>query len=283
MLYRAKEIGRNNFHFFTDELNQRIQQRTLLERNLHRALERQELLLHYQPLLDLHTGQVNGFETLLRWQHPTLGLVSPLQFIGLAEETGLIVPIGEWLIKTACAQAKTWQALGLTKVNIAINLSGKQFKQPDFVEKVKSILLETGLEPKYLVFELTESIIIENLKETVEMLKQLKQLCISIVIDDFGTGYSSLSYLKHLPVDKIKIDKTFVDDITEDAASAALAKAIIAMSQSLNLKVLAEGVETAEQLQFLRQAGCDEMQGYYFSRPVSAQVCEGILREGRGL
>ena len=282
-MYRAKETGRNSFHFFTDELNQRVQQRTLLERHLHHALARQELLLHYQPLLDLGSGKICGFEALLRWQHPSLGLVSPLQFVSLAEETGLIIDIGDWIIQTACAQVKAWQDLGLPKVSIAINLSGKQLKQFYFVDKVKNILAKTGLDPTCLVFELTESIIIENLKETAEMLKQLRQLGISIVIDDFGTGYSSLSYLKQLPVDKIKIDKIFIDDITNNEEDAAITKAIIAMAKSLKLKVLAEGVEKVEQLQYLKAAGCDEMQGYYFSRPVVKEACEEMLRDGVGL
>ncbi len=267
-LYRAKEQGRNSYAFYTADMHADALRRMQLENGLRRALERQEFRVFYQPRVALNTGQVLGMEALLRWQHPELGLVPPGQFIGLAEETGLIVPIGEWVLRTACAQTKAWQAAGFPHLRLSANISGREFRQPDMVEKVKQALEDTGLEPQVLELELTESILIEVSEETLAKLQALKRTGVHLSIDDFGTGYSSLEYLSRFPVDRLKIDQAFVRDISGDADNGAIIRAIIAMAHGLDIKVTAEGVETAEQLGFLRTYRCDEMQGYYFGAPV---------------
>ena len=282
-MYRAKEQGRNNFKFYTGELNDKAVARMTMEKHLRRALEREEFLLHYQPQVDLRTGRITGMEALLRWQSPELGLVSPAGFIPLAEETGLIVPIGEWVMKTACAQNRAWQAAGLSPLTMAVNLSPRQFRQEGLAETVARILRETGLEPRYLELEIVESLIMHDVQSATLILKKLKELGVQLTMDDFGTGYSSLSYLKQFPFDKMKIDQSFVREITSDPDSATIVRTIIAMAHSLNLRAVAEGVETEGQLSYLRSHGCEEMQGFYFSRPVPSGAFEQLLREGRRL
>lgn len=276
-MYRAKEHGRNNYQFYTAEMSARAMERLALENDLRRALERNEFLLHYQPQVHLASGDIIGLEALIRWHHPELGLVPPADFISPAEETGLIVPIGEWVLFSACQQARAWQDAGHREVRVAVNLSGRQLKQRDLVDTVRGVLSDTGLEPKWLELELTESSIMQNDKLTRSTLWELHDMGVRLSIDDFGTGYSSLSYLKRFPIDTLKIDRSFVRDITTDPDDAAIATAIIAMAHNLKLEVVAEGVETAEQRQFLQDRGCDSIQGYLISRPVPAAVLDRVL------
>lgn len=282
-MYRAKETGRNNFQFFTAEMNERLNERLRIEQELHQAIERDELVLHYQPRVDLRTGRITGMEALIRWQHPELGMVSPLRFIGVAEETGLIVPIGEWVFRTACAQNKVWQEAGLSHLHVSVNLSARQFAQPDLLRMITGVLEETGLEPRYLEIEITESMMMSDVENAIHVLQSLKDLGIYLSIDDFGTGYSSLAYLRRFPIDVLKIDRSFVNDIITDADDAAIISSIIALAHNLQLNVVAEGVETAEQLTFLQQHGCDIMQGYYFSRPLPAAEFELMIKQGKHL
>ncbi|MHB1619641.1 MAG: EAL domain-containing protein [Sulfuricella sp.] len=282
-LYRAKDLGRNNAQFFTAEMNVKAMERLMLENGLRHALERNEFVVHYQPQVDLRSGEIIGMEALVRWQHPELGLVSPARFIPVAEESGLIVPLGEWVLRTACAQNKAWQRAGLKPISVAVNLSARQFRQPNLVEVVAGILRETELDPAHLELELTESLVMHNVEVTIATLGRLKAMGIKLSIDDFGTGYSSLSYLKRFPIDMLKIDQSFVRDITTDPSDAAIAKTIISMAHDLQLRVIAEGVETEEQKSFLQQRHCDEMQGYFFSKPVPAVDFEVLLRERRCL
>lgn len=269
-MYRAKDTGRNTVQYFTNELNARAFERLLMENNLRHALERGELLLYFQPQVSLSNGRMVGVEALVRWQHPEMGMISPGDFIPLAEESGLIVPIGEWVLRTACAQNKAWQVAGLPPLSVAVNLSARQFRQ-DVPAMVSKVLQETNLEAHYLELEITESIIMQNPDEAAATLRKLKEMGVRLAIDDFGTGYSSLSYLKRFPIDRLKIDQSFVRDITTDPDDAAIAMAVIAMAHSLNLKVVAEGVETEAQLSYLHRRQCDEFQGYYFSRPESSE------------
>jgi diguanylate cyclase (GGDEF)-like protein/PAS domain S-box-containing protein len=279
-LYRAKDLGRNNAQFCSAEMNAKALQRLTLENNLRHALERQEFLLHYQPRVDLHSGEITGMEALVRWQHPEQGLIPPGRFIPAAEDSGLIVPLGAWVLHTACAQNKAWQATGLKPVCMAVNLSARQFRQQDLVEVVTRILQETGLDAAYLELELTESMVMQNVETTIATLTRLKAIGVKFSIDDFGTGYSSLSYLKRFPIDYLKIDQSFVRDISTDPDDAAITKTIISMAHDLGLRVIAEGVETQEQETFLRLHHCDEMQGYLFSKPVSAEQVEALLGKG---
>jgi len=282
-MFRAKEQGRSNFQFFTDELNTRVVARMTMERSLRRALENEELSLHYQPQVDLVTGQMNGVEALLRWFSPDLGMVSPAQFIPLAEETGLIIPIGEWVLKTAGMQNKQWQDARLPPLTMAVNLSPRQFWYPGLIRTVSEILHDSGIDPRSLDLEITEGLVMRDVESALSMLHELKKMGVQLSMDDFGTGYSSLSHLKRFPFDKLKMDISFVRELTSDPGSAAIAKTIIAMAHNLNLRVIAEGVETEGQLSFLRAQGCDEMQGYYFSRPVPAAEIEQLLRQERHL
>jgi diguanylate cyclase (GGDEF)-like protein len=268
-MYRAKEHGGNRYQFCTDNLVDMPGTKIKLENSLRRALGRNELVLHYQPRVNCKTGSILGAEALIRWQHPELGLVFPNQFIPLAEETGLIVPIGEWVVRTACAQNKAWQNEGLPPMEVAVNISARQLQHGDLVATVGSALKDSELDPQYLWLELTESTLMQNPDRAGEILRELKDMGVRISIDDFGTGHSSLSYLKDLPTDSIKIDRSFLKNITHDPDNAAIAGAVIAMAHSLNLKVVAEGIETIEQLEFLRSLNCDEMQGYFVSRPVA--------------
>jgi len=282
-LHQAAREGRNHFRFYTEELNTAAQQRMSLEHALRRALEQNELELHYQPKVDFASGQIVGVEALARWCHPTDGWISPEQFIPIAEETGLIQMLGEWALREACRQNKHWQEAGLPAITVAVNLSAHQLQQPALAATVEQILKDTRLEPRYLELELTESAVMQSPDETTGILQQLKLLGLSLAVDDFGTGYSSLSHLGRFPFDTLKIDRSFVSDITTAPDQATIAMTIIAMADSLRLKVIAEGVETEAQAVYLRDKGCNELQGYLFSRPLPATELEKLLREGRTL
>jgi len=269
-MYRAKEQGRNNFQFFTADLNAQASERLDIATELRHALERKELVLHYQPQVELATGRVVGAEALVRWQHPTRGLVPPHRFIPVAEETGLIGAVGEWVLRSAAAQSRAWRNDGLAPVVLAVNLSARQFRDTRLAELVKEILDEVELSPKSLELELTEGCLMHNPEEAAGTLRRLKDAGYRLAIDDFGTGYSSLSYLQRFPLDKLKIDAAFVRELPGNADSVAIVLAVISMGHSLGLKVIAEGVETAPQADFLREHGCDEGQGFFFARPMSA-------------
>ncbi|MBH0156696.1 EAL domain-containing protein [Fictibacillus sp. 5RED26] len=277
-MYRVKEQGKNNFQFYTPEMNEAVTKKMKLEIGLRKALERDEFKIVYQPQIDVETGGIIGVEALLRWHHPEWGTISPAEFIPIAEETGLILQIGEWVLHGACRQNKAWQDEGYAPLRMAVNISSRQFQQSDLVERVSRILNETELAPQYLELELTESII-QDSKYAVAKMQQLKEMGIHLSIDDFGTGYSSLSYLKTFPIHTLKIDQSFTRNIYADPKDASLVETIIAMAHNLDLKVIAEGVETEEQLQFLQQKQCNEAQGYYFSRPISAEELGVILQE----
>jgi diguanylate cyclase (GGDEF)-like protein len=278
-MYHAKDKGRNNYQFFTSSMNAAVMKRLSLENDLRKALERREFVLHYQAQMDLRTGKIPGMEALIRWLHPDRRLIPPGEFIPLSEETGLVVPIGQWALNAACEQNKALQAAGLPPMRVSVNLSGRQILDPQLPETVARILKDTGLDPKYLEVELTESIPIQNQKTVLNTLHALREMGIQVSLDDFGTGYSSLSYLNRFPVDTLKIDKSFVENIPVNSDNVALIKAIIAMAHSLKLKVLAEGVENEQQLVFLREEGCDEIQGNLFSPPVPIEALEKLLRE----
>ncbi len=277
-MYKAKELDKNNYQFFCKEMNVKIVERLMLEASLRRALARSEFSLVYQPQIDINTGSIIAMEALIRWCHPDLGVMLPDTFISVAEETGLILPIGEWVLRTACAQNKAWQDAGYVKLRVAVNISARQFKQKELLRTVAAVLDETGLEPKFLELELTESTVMTDALEAAHTLRKLKGMGIFLAIDDFGTGYSSLSYLKHFAMDRLKIDRSFVHDIATNADDSAIAEAIIAMGHSLNLRVVAEGVESKSQLEFLRERNCDEIQGYLLGRPLSREACTDMLR-----
>jgi len=270
-LYRAKDAGKNNYQYYTADMNTRAFEFLLLESGLRKALDNNELVVFYQPLIDLQTNKLIGMEALLRWRHPEKGMISPGDFIPLAEETGLIEPIGEWVLRAACTQNKKWQDEGYPPVKVSVNMSARQFSKKHITEMIGDILTETGLSPQYLGIEITESVIMQDVKSTIAKLKQMHRMGISLSIDDFGTGYSSLSYLKLFPIDNLKIDRSFVFNITSDSTDAAIAASVILLAHSMNLKVVAEGVETEEQLEVLRQQGCDCVQGFLFSRPLAAE------------
>ncbi|KAF0191512.1 MAG: signal transduction protein [Gammaproteobacteria bacterium] len=280
-MYRAKELGRNNFQFYSADMSARAFERLTLETSLRHALERDEFLIHYQPQICLDTGRIIGVEALLRWQHPDFGLVQPGEFIPLLEETGLIVPVGEWVLRTAMNQAVAWQAVGLDPIRVAINLSSRQFDGRQLLDTVLNLVKETGLETRWLELEITESLLMNNERLTLEMLQALSDAGIRLSIDDFGTGYSSLGYLKRFPIDTLKIDRSFVRDITTDPDDAAIVTAIIAMATSLKLDVIAEGVETRAQLDFLKERQCVCLQGYLFSRPLPVDGMTALLRRDR--
>ena len=282
-MYRAKKVGRNNFQFYTPAMNEEAMERVRIESALRNALERNEFMLHYQPQVNLESGQIVGMEALIRWQHPELGVVAPGRFISVAEETGLIVPIGAWVMRTACAQNKAWQDAGLGSLRVAVNLSARQFGAPNLMADIAAVLEHTGLAANLLEIELTESLFMSDVTLAVELLHAMKKLGVNLSIDDFGTGYSSLSYLSRFPIDVLKIDRSFVSDITRDASDAAIVASIIALAHNLKLDVIAEGVETVEQLDYLRRHGCDQMQGYYFSKPLAAADFEQLLRQKRSL
>ena len=277
-MYSAKESGRNAFRFFTDDMNSQAVERLTLEHSLRGALERNELFLVYQPQISVASGKITGFEALLRWHHPELGLVRPDRFINVAENSGLIMPIGEWVLRTACTTAREWQRQGLPATPMAVNVSAVQFRHENFRELVRKVLRETGLAPDYLELELTESVLLSSADVTLPVLQELKTMGVRLAIDDFGTGYSSLSYLRQFPVSKLKIDRSFVQDVALNPDDAAITAAIISMARSLNLKVIAEGVEDEAQMSFLRQHHCDEIQGYYFSKPLVVEEAAAKLR-----
>jgi len=280
-MYHAKERGRNNFQYFKMEMNTKAVERQVMESCLRSALERKEFLLHYQPKVSLETGEITGVEALLRWQHPERGLVPPDQFVPIAEDCGLILEIGHWVLREACRQAREWQDAGFEPMPIAVNVSAVEFQEPDFVEGVRAVLWETGLEGKCLELELTERVLMEDAESTASVLQRLKKMGIRFAVDDFGTGYSSLSYLRHFPIDVLKIDRSFVQRITADADDSAIVSAIINMGKSLKQKVVAEGVETLGQRAFLKTQHCEEGQGYLFSRPVSAAKFAKLLLKAK--
>ena len=288
-LYRAKEQGRNQYRFYIPSMNASGLLR--LENLLHQALKREEFLLYYQPQVNINTGKISGLEALVRWHHPDLGLVCPEKFISLAEETGLIVPLGEWVLQTACAQNQAWLSAGLPPLRMAVNLSPRQFQQKNLVAMVRRILKETGLDPRWLELEITETTIMQNLEYARKALGDFQQMGIHISMDDFGTGYSSLGYLKKLPFHTLKIDQSFVRELKDNPQDLAIISAVIALGQGFNLKVVAEGVETRQQLDLLQSLQCEQMQGYWFCPPLTAagiakflaDINKGYLNIGRRL
>ena len=268
-MYSAKESGRDTFRFFSDDMNAQVVERLTLEHGLRAALDKKELFLVYQPQMDIATGTIVGLEALLRWQHPELGLVPPDKFIRVAENSGLIMPIGAWVLRTACSQARKWQDEGLCALPVAVNVSAVQFRHQGFRELASRVLSETGLASQYLELELTESLLLSNADMMSSVLRELKGMGLKLTIDDFGTGYSSLSRLKQFPFSKLKIDRSFIRDVAANPEDAAITAAIISMAKSLSLKVIAEGVENEAQMSFLRALHCDEIQGYYFSKPLT--------------
>jgi len=278
-MYFAKREGKNTFKFYAATMNDGEIRRLQLENELRRALERGELSLHYQPQLDLHNTSLSGLEALLRWDNATFGPVSPMEFIPIAEEIGLIIPIGEWVMRTACSQAKTWLDEGIKVPRVAVNVSVCQFAQEKFTDLVEQILQDTGLPPEFLELELTESVLMRDSQEALEILHRLKDIGVSLAIDDFGTGYSSLNYLKKFPVDRLKIDRSFICTVNSDPQSLAITTAIIAMAESMNLRVIAEGVETEEHLACLKNHRCEEVQGYFYSRPLNRENAKKFLNE----
>ncbi|BCR04983.1 hypothetical protein DESUT3_20520 [Desulfuromonas versatilis] len=282
-LHRAKELGRNNYQFYSPDMNAKTMRQLGMEAELRKAIERNDLCLHYQPQFEIETGQVVGIEALVRWNHPERGMIPPEDFISLAEETGLIVSIGNWVLSRACAQNRALQDAGLSPLRMAVNLSPRQFNQRDLPEQVAKILRVTGLEPCWLELEITESIIMQDLETTIDQMVRLMELGVRISIDDFGTGYSSLSYLKRFPIQTLKIDRSFVRDIGSDSDDTAIVAAVIALAHNLKLEVVAEGVETQDQLNFLKSRGCDLAQGFLFSRPISAEaLLELLLSQAAG-
>jgi diguanylate cyclase (GGDEF)-like protein len=277
-LRRAKDEGRNKYCFFSSEMSVQLFERVLLERELRRAIDESEFLVYYQPQMDLNSGKLLGAEALVRWKHPVMGIVSPNVFIPLCESTNLILPIGEQILRDSCLQVKLWKEQGLFEGRISVNVSGKQFERPDVVQTIKSIVSETKLEPRYLELEMTESVLMGNPSVFGEKLIELKALGIEVAIDDFGTGYSSLSYLKQFPIDKLKIDQSFVGGIPHNEQDMAIVKAVIAMSKALGFSTIAEGIEKEEQALFLKNLGCEQGQGYLYSRPLNAEKFEEFLK-----
>lgn len=279
-MYRAKEQGRDTYQLYAPAMNARALERLALENMLRKALSQRELIIKYQPLIDLETGEISSVEALLRWNHPELGLLAPAHFISAAEVSGLIVPIGNWVLKTACAQVMAWQTIMNRTFGVAVNLSARQFQQPELVATVIEALRESGLPPHLLELEITESNAMLNAENTIHTLLELKQVGVRISMDDFGTGYSSLSYLKRFPIDTLKLDQSFVRDVVDDFQDAAIVTAVIAMAHSLRLEVVAEGVETLRQLEFFRARKCDKTQGYLFSVPLSTEEFETLVAKG---
>lgn len=278
---RAKMLGENIYLFYEEEENEKFIQKISIENDLRHAIENEEFVLYYQPKVKAYTGELCGFEALIRWRHPTRGMVSPMEFILLAEESDLIIDIGSWVLKTACIQRKLWLKKGYKDFSVAINISAKQIYKSDFVKEVKNVLKETGLEAKYLEIEITESALINSMEATVKVVKELRNIGVNISLDDFGTGYSSLNYLRSLPIDKIKIDKSFIKDINKDEKVEAIIAAIIVLSKAMKLEIIAEGVENYSQLDYLIGQGCDQIQGYLFSRPETKEKVEEMLKKGK--
>ena len=276
-MYVAKANGKNTYSYFDYSFNQKLTEKIEIQSELRKAIERNEFMLYYQAQMDLETGEAVGFEALIRWNHPTKGTISPDEFIYLAEETGLIVPIGKWVLLTACKQLKKWQNDGYDKINMAVNLSGRQFKDQDFVKLVLEVIKETGIDPSKLELEITESIALDNIEYTIATIKELKEIGVSFSLDDFGTGYSSMSYLKRLPVSNLKIDKSFLDTVMEDYSDQKIIQTIISLARNLDLLVIAEGVEKSEQETFLKESNCNKAQGFLYSKPVSIEKAEEFL------
>ncbi len=278
-MYKAKELGRNNFQFYASEMNVATLEHLLMESSLRRAMNSGEFVLHYQPLICLRTGQITGVEALIRWQHPDLGLIMPDRFIHVAEDTGLINPLGDWVLCEACRQAMVWQEAGLPALRMAVNVAPVQFRQAGFVEELAGALAASGLNAEYLELELTERTVMHDAEINLGTMSAINRMGVELALDDFGTGYSSLAYLRRFPVGKLKIDRSFVRDMVDEADDQAIASTIVLMGHNLRLKVLAEGVETADQLALLRKMGCDMAQGFYFSRAVPAEQLADLLRE----
>ena len=282
-MYHAKENGRNSYKFFEQVMNTRAVQRQSVEAGLHRALVRQEFVLHYQPKIDLHSKMIVGVEALIRWQHPERGLVLPVDFLTIAEDCGLILPMGQWVLQAACLQARTWREAGLPPITVAVNTSALEFSAKDFLKNIRVSLADACVEPRYLELELTESVLMREAEFTSSVLHELADMGVKLTIDDFGTGYSSLSYLRRFPIDTLKIDQSFVNRITNNPDDANIVSAVISMGKSLKLRVVAEGVETSEQYAFLLAQHCDEGQGYYFGRPAVAETIATLLQTGISL
>jgi EAL domain-containing protein (putative c-di-GMP-specific phosphodiesterase class I) len=278
-MYFAKEEGKNNFQFFSEDIKVQSLERLTLETSLRRAVEREEFFLHYQAKLDFTTGRITGVEALLRWQHPDLGLVAPARFIPVAEETGLIVAIGRWVLHKACAQNVAWQQEGLPPLCMAVNLSARQFVDENLLKDISAALDRSGMKPELLELELTESMVMQNPERATKLLTEIKNKGIRIAIDDFGVGYSSLAHIKRFPIDTLKVDRSFIRDLADNAEDRAITDAIITMGRSLSLTVVAEGVETQEQLDFLSEHACDAMQGFHFSRPIPQDQFASFLRQ----
>jgi EAL domain-containing protein (putative c-di-GMP-specific phosphodiesterase class I) len=276
-MYHAKENGRSNYQFFRMDMNARSADQQALERSLRGAVERQELVLHYQPKVNLETGTMTGIEALVRWRHPRRGLISPKDFVPTAEASGLIIPIGQWVLREACRQARAWQDARLPMISIAVNVSAVEFRAKGFLEHVSAVLEETQLEPRHLELELTESVLMADAESTTDVLRTLRDVGVQLAVDDFGTGYSSLSYLSRFPIDSLKIDRSLVQAITTDSDDATIVGAVISLGRSLNLRVVAEGVETREQLAVLHAQHCEEGQGSYFSPPLAPEQLADLL------
>ena len=277
-MYRAKEMGRNNYRYYSAEMNLHTAERLALEYALSHAIEQDQLSLYYQPKVDVLTNRISGMEALLRWRHPTLGSVPPQRFIPVAEETGLIRPIGYWAIRRACAQNKSWQRGNAARLRVAVNLSPRQLSDDRLIDNIREILVETGLEARYLELEITESAVMAHPDKAIVTLTTLRDMGISVAIDDFGIGYSSLAYLQRFPIRAVKIDQSFVQGIPSNSGDAAITKAIISLAHSLECSVIAEGAETQQQYDFLREHDCDSVQGYYFSEPISAELFGDLIK-----
>ncbi len=280
-MYQAKGQGRNTYQFYSPAMNAEAFRKLILESNLRKAVDQEEFIMYYQPLVELSTGRIAGAEALVRWRHPKFGLLPPRDFIPLAEETGLIIPLGDWIMQTVCGQAKAWQQSGFSPLRISVNLSMRQFTHNAATETVLNALVKSALDPKCLELELTESIVMQNAQQTIDTLREFKSAGIQLSLDDFGTGYSSLSYLKTLPLNKLKLDQSFVSALTTEKANEAISGAIITLAHNLNLQVIAEGVETIDQLELLRSLKCDEVQGFLFSKPVPVQEMTKLMAEDR--
>jgi EAL domain-containing protein (putative c-di-GMP-specific phosphodiesterase class I) len=280
-MYCAKQRGRNNFQCFTPEMTTATQEKVQLETDLHVALEHNQFVLHYQPKVNTKTGVVHGAEALLRWRHPVRGEIQPADFIHIAEECGLIGAIGTWVMNEACRQARAWQLDGLPSMRIAVNLSASQFRQGNVVAMIRNALEQAGLEPRFLEVELTESAVMTDPEESIAILERLSEMGVLVSVDDFGTGYSSMSYLRRFPIDKLKIDRGFISQVTARPEEASIVRAIISLAHSLKLKVVAEGVESTDQLDFLKTLGCDQYQGYHFSRALPSSQFEELIRSTR--
>lgn len=282
-MHRVKKQGKNSYRLFEPEMNSKAGRRLTLESEMRKALEREEFVVYYQPKVDIDSGRIVGAEALVRWQHPEKGMIPPGDFIPIAEETGLKAPLGEWVLEKACEQVVSWQRLGYPPITIAVNISSHQFTRTNLTEKIKSVLQSTSLDPSLLDIEITESMLMGDMESTIATLRELSAMGVQTSIDDFGTGYSSLNYLRRFDIDTLKIDKSFVNDISTDKDAAAIASAIISLGHIMGMKIVAEGVETAEQLSFLKDQNCDEMQGYLFSRPLPGESFGKILADGKKL